>query len=141
MCLWIESDQSQNEKDLKKWLGSRKKFAYVYKILVKREEESFYRSLVYSDFIWDFSKQKIFQVDRDPKPTELELEVRRIYKGLHAYTNLETTRSCLEKNNVVVKLRVRKEDIVAIENHYNDKDFDLKELVCTRLEFVKVIES
>jgi hypothetical protein len=139
MCLCISSDQKENEKELNRWFGSRTKYIYIYKVLHKRSEENFYRSLVYNYFKWDFSEQKIFEVYRDPKPTELELEVRQIHKGLHVYTNLETARSCLEKNNVVVKLRVRKEDVVAIGNHYNDKDFNLKEAVCTRLEFVKVL--
>jgi hypothetical protein len=135
MCLYIKSDQYLNERDLKKWFGNRTKFAYVYKRLHKWSEENFYRSLVYNHFKWDFSKQKVFEVRRDPKPTEEELRYRRINEGLHVYTNLETARRD-GYGNSVVKFRVNKEDIVAIDSIYTEK-----EAVCTRLEFVKVLED
>jgi hypothetical protein len=133
MCLWIKSDQKENDKDLKKWFGSRKKFAYVYKVLIKSIDEDLYRSAVYS-FIWDFNNQKIFQVDRDPKPTGLELHFGDIHKGFHVYTSLEAARPCTNPNYKIIKFKVLKKDIVAVNTCSC-------EAVCTRLEFVKVLED
>jgi hypothetical protein len=143
MCLWIQPDQDQNEKDLKKWFGNRKKFAYVYKVLRKWSCESFYRSLLYGNFKWDFEKQKEFQVDRDLKLTKSELLSEQINKGFHVYTSLKLAKSWIsnEPNSVIVKFKVRKENIIAIQNSsFISEKYRFKELVCTRLEFVKVIE-
>jgi hypothetical protein len=141
MCLWIESDQEKNEKDLNKWFGSRKKFAYVYKILKKYPDEDFYRSKHYQHFIWNFKKQKVYEVVRDLKPTENELKRRYINFGLHVYTDLETLKVYPDPDEVVVKFRVKREDIVAIQNHCIYDKYKLNELVCTKLEFVKVLEN
>jgi hypothetical protein len=133
MCLYISLYQDQNELELENYFGSRKKFAYVYKILRKEDHEDFYRSPIY-DFVWDFKIQKVYQVDRDPNPTEFELEVRQIREGLHVYTSLEAARDSLERLNTIVKFRVLKENIVAINNFQG-------EAVCRELEFVKVLEE
>jgi hypothetical protein len=133
MCLYIQPDQEENDKDLKKWFGNRKKFAYVYKVLRKWPSEDFYRSAVYS-FIWDFRKQKVFQVDRDPKPTGLELHFGDIHKGFHVYTSLEAAGPCTHPNYKIIKFKVFKKDIVAVNTCSC-------EAVCIRLEFVKVLED
>jgi hypothetical protein len=141
MCLWIKQDQEENKKNLNKWFGSRKRFAYVYKILRKWPEENFYRSPVY-DFKWDFKKQKVFQVDRPNKPTKEELNYGEIHKGLHVYTSLKKAKenqnfSC----DTIIEFKVSKENIVAIEINWSDKEDNFQELVCRKLEFVKVVEN
>jgi hypothetical protein len=133
MCLHICLDQKKNEKILKRWFGRRQKFAYVYKVLQKRSNEDFYRSTLYQNFKWDFRKQKIFEVDRSSKPTEKELYFAKINKGLHVFTSLEKAesyRSFLDE--VIVKFRVNKEDIIAVESY-------IREAVCKRLGFVRVL--
>jgi hypothetical protein len=132
MCLEISPYQDQNELELEKWFGSRKKFAYVYKILQKYSCEDFYRSEYYPSYKWDFSKQKVFQVDRPNKPTYGELFHRRIKFGLHVFTSLNEVKYWEPKVGGIVKFRVRKEDVVAVDNFNN-------EAVCTRLEFVKIV--
>jgi hypothetical protein len=148
MCLFIKPDQEENEEDLRrwfkshhKWFGVHKGFAYVYKVLVKKPNEDFYRSPRFPDYKWDFNNQKVFQVRRSHKPTQEELENRSIEIGLHVYTHLESMKPYLDSNEVVVKFRVRKENIVAIENNYKVKKYNFEEAVCTKLEFVKVIEN
>jgi hypothetical protein len=143
MCLRIKSDQVQNERDLNKWFGNRTKFAYVYKVLIKRTYEDFYRSACFLDYIWNFRKEKVFEVSRSPKPGKEELDYGRINKGLHVYVNLEEAKKNKYSYNTIVKFRVRKEDIVAIENNRGNRRVyhNSKELVCTRLEFVKVLED
>jgi hypothetical protein len=141
MCLLIQRDQEKNEKDLNRWFGSRTKFAYVYKRLRKwpTHKKGLFRSPVF-EFIWDFNKTKTYQEDRSNKPTEWELETARVHKGFHVYVNLETAKK--EKiycDEVVVKFRVNKENIVAIENR-SIPNYSFLELICTKLEFVKVIE-
>jgi hypothetical protein len=140
MCLLISPYQELNDRDLKRWFGNRKKFAYVYKILYKSPDEDFYRSENYRNFKWDFKNQKVFQVDRPNRPTKFELKTEEINTGLHVYTNLETAK----KNRyckVIVKFKVLKEDIVAIENYYCGEEFNFPHLVCTKLEFVKIVED
>jgi hypothetical protein len=141
MCLFICSDQERNKRDLKKWFGSRTKFAYVYKVLKKDPYESFYRSICHN-FIWDFEKQKVFQVDRDPNPTEFELEVRQIREGLHVYTSFKEAK--LKRypytSDIIVKFKVLKEDVVAIRNNYCFKN-RFTQAVCKKLIFVKVVEG
>jgi hypothetical protein len=150
MCLYISSDQNQNEKDLKRWFGSRKKFAYVYKILRKYSYEDFYRSEYYPSYKWDFSKQKVFQVDRPNKPTYGELSHLSIFKnptygeihyGLHVYTNLKEAKRFFPSDKTIAKFRVKKEDIIAIQNDMSRKENNFKELVCRKLTFVKIIEE
>jgi hypothetical protein len=141
MCLIISYNQEENEKDLKRWLGRRRKFAYVYKILRKYDDENFYRSENFHDFIWNFSKQKIYQVNRLSEPTHFELTFREINQGLHVYTNLEIAQRYYCTNRVVVKFRVLKEDIIAVQNGCYWKSNNFTELVCKRLEFIKVIEE
>jgi hypothetical protein len=140
MCLYINREQSQNEKDLKRWFGSRKRFAYVYKVLRKNEDEDFYRSFHYCDYIWNFRKQKVYQVDRDSDPTEEELDLREIDFGFHVYTSLEEAKAEYSSYNyykpdsAVVKFRVSKKDFVAVD-YFEDT------AVCRKLEFVKVLED
>jgi hypothetical protein len=144
MCLWIKSDQDLNERDLNKWFGNRKKFAYVYKILIKAKNEDFYRSARFNSFIWDFSKQKVFEVRRDPKPTKSELNRERINFGLHVYTSFEEVKywDYYKPDSAIVKFRVNKEDIVAIQNSSLVlKRYHYKEAVCKKLEFVKVLKN
>jgi hypothetical protein len=143
MCLYIKRDQTQNEKDLNKWFGNRKKFAYVYKILLKEDGESFYRSLNYNNFIWDFKNQKTFQVGREPKPTIFELNRERINWGLHVYTSLKIAQeNQFYFEMVTVKFRANKEDIVAIENDGHSHRYkNFIEAVCKKLTFVKVMEE
>jgi hypothetical protein len=141
MCLKIKLDQKQNKKDLKKWFGNRKKFAYVYKILEK-ECLGHYISVFRRNFAWDFNKQKVYQVDRPSKPTQIELEKQAINKGLHVYTSLKAAKiykicAC----DVIVKFRVRREDIVAVDNNRVNKKYNLTQAVCRRLEFVKVLKE
>jgi hypothetical protein len=132
MCLDINKDQEENERNLNKWFGSRTKFAYVYKILRKNKSEDFYRSATYDRFIWDFSRQKVFEVDRSSKPTKMEILTGLIGEGFHVYTSKIST---IERTSgVVVKFRVKREDLVAV-NIFN------KEAVCKKLNFVKVIED
>jgi hypothetical protein len=145
MCLHLKSDQVQNEKDLNRWFGNRKKFAYVYKRLRKHNYESFYRSPIY-EFVWDFKKKKVFEIDRSSKPTKFELETATIRKaatirrGFHVYISLEmANREKIYSNEVITKFRVYKDDIVAIENGRACKGHNFKELVCKRLEFVRVL--
>jgi outer membrane receptor for Fe3+-dicitrate len=138
MGLYIKQDQEENERNLNRWFGSRKKFAYVYKILVKQEDENLYRSFTFSDFIWDFSRQKVFEVERPKKPTEFELnpdglDFGEIHKGFHVYTSLEAAGPCAN-NYITVKFKVLKEDIIAINNLYG-------QAVCRKLTFVKIIED
>jgi hypothetical protein len=142
MCLHIKPDQTQNEKDLNKWFGSRTKFAYVYKVLEKSPYESFYKSIYRSYFKWDFKKQQIYQVDRPLKPTKEELESGEIYIGFHVYTNLEVARiNKVCDYDIVVKFQVKREDIVAVENDYFNKDYNLEELVCRKLTFIEVVKD
>jgi hypothetical protein len=142
MCLYITNNQDQNNKDLKRWFGRRQKFAYVYKVLQKRASENFYRSSWHPEFIWDFSKQKEYQVDRDPKPTEKELYSREIHKGFHIYTSLKEVKYHKSTFRPIVKFRVNKEDIIAIENDYDDpEEHNFSEAVCRKLTFVKVLKS
>jgi hypothetical protein len=142
MCLFIKSDQDRNEKDLKRWFGSRTKFAYVYKILRTWPETPSYKSVWYSNFEWDFNKTKIYQVIRPAKPTKDELKIGEIGKGFHVYASLKTAKEVRGGNlfEIVVKFRVNREDIVAIQNNRTPR-FNLTELVCTKLEFVKVIDD
>jgi hypothetical protein len=150
MCLWIKFNQEENERDLKKWFnhhkkwfGSNKGYAYVYKTLHEDLEKGFYRSLWHDEFIWDFRIQKIFQVERDSKPTVDELHLRQIDRGLHVYTSIETTKKdfyyICRKNTRIAKFRVLKEDIVAVENGYIKDKHNAKEAICRKLTFVKVI--
>jgi hypothetical protein len=148
MCLHIKLEQSQNEKDLNHWFGSRKRFAYVYKVLRKWPDEDIYRSIWYPYFIWDFKIQKIYRVNRSSKLTKEELSYGEIYEGFHVYTTLEEAKSqrYTYSKETIVKFRVLKEDIVAIQNNiqnnkylYEKKNF--KEAVCKRLEFVKILED
>jgi hypothetical protein len=154
MCLRIKSDQEQNERDLNKWFGNRKKFAYVYKVIRKWKNEDFYRS-IHRDYIWDFKVQETYQVDRNSKPTQKELDSREVNIGFHVYASLKTAkkdfyytsrkdtyhkdRHCT--NTRIVKFRVQREDIIAVDNGYLDEEFNFDELVCDRLEFVKVVED
>jgi hypothetical protein len=149
MCLSINPDQIQNEEDLNKWLGRRKNFVYVYKVLRKRPNEDFYRSAWYKNFIWDFSKQKVFQVDRSPIPTKDELDWGGIVDGLHVYTSIKGVKKDFlyngynshHKNVVIVKFRVNRKDVVAVENYYIDKEDNFQTAVCKKLTFVKIVED
>jgi hypothetical protein len=141
MCLLISLDQEENERDLKKWFGNRTKFTYVYKVLKKQQNEDFYRSWFHNGFIWDFRKGKVFQVNRDSEPTEEELTNREINKGLHVYTGLEKAKRSKGFFSTIVKFRVEKKDIVAVENYYDNPEYNFKEAVCRKLTFVKVIED
>jgi hypothetical protein len=142
MCLYIKKDQGKNDRDLNQWFGNRKKFAYVYKILIKNKKESFYRSYYYNNFIWDFSKEKVFEVYRDLKPTIFELGNESIDWGLHVYTSLKEAKDiCSSLAEAIIKFRVKKEDIIAIENGWYRKEDNFKQAVCTKLTFVKVIED
>jgi hypothetical protein len=141
MCLWIKSNQERNERDLNKWFGNRKKFAYVYKVLRKRPDEDFYRSLVKVDFKWDFKNQKIFQVNRPLKPTFWELSDRKIDEGFHIYTSLKEAKRRKGSYGIIIKFRVRKENIVAVDNDWDREKDNFKQAVCTKLEFVKVLED
>jgi hypothetical protein len=131
MCLLISSDQEQNERDLKKWFESRKKSAYVYKLLYNRPNENYWRSPYHSEFIWNFKEQKVFQVDRPLKPTKDELDYGAIDKGLHVYISPREAKKNKYPDEIIIKLKVLKENIVAIDNNS-------KQAVCTKLEFVKV---
>jgi hypothetical protein len=151
MCLYTRSDQSQNKKDLNKWFGNRKKFAYVYKILVKIPGEDFYRSEYFSNFIWNFSKQKVYRINRSSNPTKEELSYGerwtgmsfgRIDKGFHVYTNLETAKAIYSHyRRKIAKFKVFKEDVVAVNNNWFFSNRCLKEAVCRKLTFVKIIED
>jgi hypothetical protein len=141
MCLYISPSQSQNEKDLNRWFRNRKKFVYVYKVLRKLPDEDFYRSPHFPEFIWDFKNQKIFQVDRPNKPTEEELRLWHIDYGLHTYTSFEIAKWNQGYNAAIVKFKVLKKDIIAIENDWDKKEYDFREAVCRKLTFVKVIEN
>jgi hypothetical protein len=142
MCLCIKKDQSQNEKDLQNFIGDQKEIL-VYKILEKLRHEDFYRSFHYFDYIWDFKNQKTFEVNRVSIPTVEELNYGAIEEGFHVYTDLGKAQAeCYYVTQIVhkiVKFKVLKEDIVAIENGLSWKDHNFKELVCTRLTFVEVI--
>jgi hypothetical protein len=141
MCLLIKSDQKENERDLNRWFGNRTRFAYVYKILRKWTDEDFYRS-VCRDFIWDFEKQKVYQVCRYKKPTEKELKAGIVNKGFHVYTSLKEAKRHRYSYayDIVVKFRVKREDLVAVDNDWIIEEDNLKQAVCTRLEFVKIVE-
>jgi hypothetical protein len=143
MCLWIKFNQEENERDLKKWFGSRKKFAYVYKILRKYPDEDVYRSEYHSNFKWDFKKKKTFQIVRSLKPTKEELRDKEINKGLHIYTSLEEAKYHLfYSNSKIIKFRVDKEDIIAIENEGRSHGYEnFREAVCKKLTFVKIVED
>jgi hypothetical protein len=144
MCLYISSDQEQNEKELKRWFGSRKKFAYVYKILLqKRDNEEFYRSLIYDDFIWNFSEQQVFLENRSLRPTKEELVYKQINSGFHVYISLEEAKcwNFDKADLVIVKFKVNKEDIVAIDKDWEKEEDNIKQAVCTKLEFIKVLED
>jgi hypothetical protein len=141
MCLWIKSDPIENELDLKRWFGSRTKFAYVYKVLRKWPKRSSYKSVWYSEFTWNFNKQKVYQVDRDLKPTRDELKIGEIGKGFHVYTDLKIAKEVCSLFEVVVKFRVSKKNIIAVQNNRTEDRFNFTELVCQRLEFVKVLED
>jgi hypothetical protein len=141
MCLLISPDQNRNEKDLSHWFGSRKKFTYVYKFLRKTTklpgnfgQPIVYKSPYFEFFKWNFRKQKIFEIKRPSKPTEYELGSGNICMGLHVCTSLKEARRKKYYNDIIVKFKVLKEDVVAVNNYYN-------EAVCTRLEFVKVLED
>jgi hypothetical protein len=134
MCLEISSYQDQNELELENYFGSRKKFAYVYKVLWKWDIEDFYRSLIRFSFIWDFKNRKIFQVNRSHRPTKYELRYNAIDFGFHVYTNLGKAEESKGLFGIIVKFRVDKEDIVAVNNFR-------EEAVCRELEFVKVLEN
>jgi hypothetical protein len=138
MCLYIKQDQKENNKDLKKWFGRRTKFAYVYKVLGKKQDESFYRSIHFPNFIWDFNKQKIFKVNRSSKPTKEELK----WKGLHVFTSFRVAKIFTDymRGEEIAKFKVSDEDIVAVENKLYHQ-FSSEELVCTRLEFVEIVKN
>jgi hypothetical protein len=139
MCLLINPNQEQNNRDLKKWFGNRQIFAYVYKVLAKKPGKDFYRSIFKQNYIWDFRKNKEYQVNRPSKPTKEELNLEEVHYGFHVYTTLEEAkRHCYDR--IIVKFRVRRKNIVAIENYYCNKDHNFKELVCRRLEFVKIVK-
>jgi hypothetical protein len=136
MCLHISYDQEQNEEDLQDFLGNRKNI-FVYKVLIRRLYENFYRSFYRPEFEWDFRKQKIYQVDRPNKPTKDELYNSQIEKGLHVYTHLNMARyfrEIHEGSETIAKFRVERKDIVAVNNGYH-------EAVCTKLTFIKVLEN
>jgi hypothetical protein len=147
MCLWIRNNQEENDKDLKEFLGDRQEI-YVYKILYKNPDKDFYRSEYY-EFFWDFKKQKVYKIDRPLKPTKEELSYGEdginwgeIHKGFHVYTDLETAKAtCGYYRREIVKFKVLKEDIVAINNNWFFSKKYLKELVCRKLMFVEVLED
>jgi hypothetical protein len=139
MCLVISSNQEKNEKDLQNFINGQNEIS-VYKILQKQVDESFYRSIFHSDFIWNFDNQKVYWVDRSPEPTEEELGIRQIHKGFHVYTSFEVAKIFTDYNQKerIVKFKISSEDIVAIENM---RYYNFEELVCTRLEFVEILEE
>jgi hypothetical protein len=141
MCLLINPDQSQNKKDLDHWFGSRKKFAYVYKFLRKTTklpgnlgQSIVYKSPYFEFFKWNFRKQKIFQVKRSYKVTEDELDLGRICVGLHVCTSLKEAKRKKYPSDIIVKFKVLKKDIVAVDN-------SCREAFCRKLTFVKVLED
>jgi hypothetical protein len=142
MCLCIKKDQYQNEKDLQNFIGDQEEIL-VYKILEKRDYEDFYRSLQYFNYTWDFKKQKTFEVNRDSIPTVEELKYGAIEEGLHVYIDLGKAQakwgSSTQIVQKIVKFKVKKENIIAIENDLSWKDHNFKELVCTKLTFIEVI--
>jgi hypothetical protein len=139
MCLYLRFDKNQNEKDLQAFIGDQEEID-VYKILRKDDDENFYRSENYPDYIWDFSKQRIFQVDRPSRPTGYERNDGCIEEGFHVYTSLKVAEDYRwDDCTVIVKFRVRAEDVVAVEN---DRDYNnFQELVCTKLIYVEVVPT
>jgi hypothetical protein len=144
MCLYIKKDQEKNERDLNNFLRDCEK-VYVYKILRKGIYRGFYRSIHYPNCIWNFKKQKVYWIDRSSKPTEYELNLGEISQGLHVYVSFRIAQeyfrhfySCLS-DLVIVKFRVNKRDIVAIQNDWIFEEPNFKQLVCKRLEFVEVV--
>jgi hypothetical protein len=139
MCMRIKSDQEQNERDLYEFINGRKEI-FVYKIL---QNGSFYTSLYHPEFIWNFSKQKIYEVDRPPKPTNKESKDTYVSLGLHVYTSLEEAkyriRTGFYDHFTIVKFKVRAEDIIAVENGWTCNSTNFLEAVCTRLEFVEIV--
>jgi hypothetical protein len=142
MCLFISHCQGLNEESLRNFLDGRKE-VYVYKVLQKWPDEDFYRSL-HRDYIWDFKVQEIYQVDRNSKPTQKELDSGEVHIGFHIYGDFDKTikifaihRAYLDINvNVVIaKFKVKAENIVAVE------PCAYEELVCTKLEFIEVVKN
>jgi hypothetical protein len=144
MCLVIHRDQKRNKENLIECFGSGQKTKIIYKTLWKSPYESFYRSLVYSDCIWDFNKQQIFEVDRPEYPTEEELYYRRINEGFHICLTLKAARFWQNypyfNRKKIVKFRVRKEDVVAVHYEYR-RDLVVEEAVCRKLTYVGVVEE
>jgi hypothetical protein len=148
MCLYIKRDQKENKRDLQEFLGDQEKI-FVYKILEKRPNEDFYRSLVYSHFTWNFSKERIFCVNVNSKPTKRDLEEGEVYLGFHTYTNLKIARERQYYSSMsIVKFKVKKQDIIAVENRADNpiNCLDLRKptpnfqrLVCRKLEFVEIL--
>jgi hypothetical protein len=148
MCLYIKRNQEENKRDLQDFLGDQEEL-FVYKVLQKRPDENFHRSTVYNDFIWNLSKQKVFQVNRSNKLTEVDLERGEVSYGFHVYTNLETAKESKHYcDHTIVKFKVLKKDIIAIENRADTpiNCLDLRQptpnfqrLVCRKLTFVEVL--
>jgi hypothetical protein len=139
MCVYIKQDPDWNKIDLQNFIEDREEID-IYKVLQKYNDENFYRSFHYSSFIWDFKIQKTFQVNRPLRPTEVELYDGQIHKGFHVYTSLEVAKSYrLYNYTVIVKFRVKAEDIVAVENDYYREEENFQELVCRKLTYVEVI--
>jgi hypothetical protein len=139
MCVYIKQDPDWNKIDLQNFIGDREEID-VYKILQKCNNEKIYRSFHYSSCIWDLENQKVFQVDRPSRPTGYELNDGGTGEGLYVYTSLEIAENYrLYDHTVIVKFRVKAEDIVAVENDYYREEENFQELVCRKLTYVEVI--
>jgi hypothetical protein len=132
MCLWINFEEEKNDTSLQEFLKDQKEI-YVYKVLTKEENEEFYRSLCFPKFIWDFSKEKIYQVNRSSKPTDKELFCGRIETGFHVYTSFGAAKRESDCDSTIVKFQVKAENIIAVDC------FSTNKLLCTELEFIEVL--
>jgi hypothetical protein len=137
MSIEIKSNQEENKEDLQNFINDRKEI-YVYQVLRECSSKNHYR-FSYQSCIWDFSKQRIYEVDRPSRPTEKELKKGEIYKGYCVYTNLESAKFMkFYCDGVIVKFKVDKEDLVAIENNCCF-GLNFESLVCRKLNFVRVV--
>jgi hypothetical protein len=130
MPLSINKSQEENDIILQNFVGNRDK-VFVYKIVVKSSWENFYRSPRHGEFIWDFNKHNIFEINRSSKPTEEERESGEIAEGLHVYASFKDDFMGWDfYGRKTVKFEVEREDIVAVDEAH-------EELVCKKLTFVE----